>query len=214
MGSCCSSSCCGGAQQVPVAVGGLGLVPVVQPQAVPQRQLVAFDGSTQCAVAAARSVLPDVDERLILVATNFFGGDDMFCPIEDRFYFNSYFGATTWIIAEAYKPADQKGFFLNQAMAKQLLLAQAHDLTLQNRVHPAARPDLIIIKNVQNGDTLNWFNHELGGGGQTGALDTARFLAETTFGKAVTRMLGDMGGGAHATHVNVLEGPHVHINVA
>lgn len=211
MGSCCSSSCCGGAQQVPVV--GAGLVAVVQPQAV-QLQLVDFDGSTQCAIAAARSVLPDVNERLILVATDFVGGEDINCPIEERFYFDSYFGATTWIIAQAYKPRDQRGFFLNQAMAKQLQLARAYDLTQQNPVNPTAHPDRIIIKHVENGDTLDWFNGELGGRGRTGALDTARFLAETTFGKAVTRMLGDMGGGAHATHVNVLDGPHVHITIA
>lgn len=57
---------------------------------------------------------------------------------------------------------------------------------------------------------------ELGGSGQTGPLHTARFLAETTFGKAVTvtRILGDIGGGAHATHVTVEQGPDIHITVA
>jgi hypothetical protein len=189
-------------------------VPIVQPQAVAQLQLVDFDGSTQCVVAAARSVFQGLNESLILVATDFVGGDDLFYPIDDRFYFNSYFGATTWIIAEAYKPRNQRAFYLNQAMAKQLQLAQAYDLTLQNQVHPAAHPNLIIIKNVQNGDTLNWLNGELGGGGRTGALDTARFLTDTTFGKAVARMLVDIGGGAQATHVNALAGPHLYITVA
>jgi hypothetical protein len=213
MGSCCGSSCCGGAQQAPVGIGGNGLVPVVQPQPV-QRQIADFDGSTTYSVGAARSVLPAVNERLIRVATDFVGGDDDWCPIEDRFYFNDYFGATTWIIAEVYKRRDQTGFYLNQAIAKQLQLAQAYDLTLPNRVHPTAHPTLIIIKHVENAASLDWLNTELGGRGQTGVLDTDRFLASPTFGKAITRILADIGGGAHATHVNVLQGPDIHITVA
>jgi hypothetical protein len=213
MGSCCGSSCCGGAQQAPVGVGAIGLVPVVQPQPV-QVQIADFDGSTTYSVAAARSVLPAVNEPLIRVATDFFGGNDDWCEIADRFYFNDYFGATTWIIAEVYKRHDQRGFYLNQAIAKQLQLAQAHDLTLPNRVHPTAHPTLIIIKHVENADSLDWLNRELGGRGQTGVLDPARFLASPTFGKAITRILGDIGGGADATHVTVLQGPDIHITVA
>src|SRR5262245_57902202 len=102
MGSCCSASCCGDAQQVPVAVGGLGPVPLAQQPA--QRTLADFAGTSVCTVSAAGAVLAGVNERLIRVGTNFHGDDDMFCAIDERFYFNTYFGATTWIIAEAYKP--------------------------------------------------------------------------------------------------------------
>jgi len=213
MGSCCSASCCGDGQQVPVAVGGLGAVPLAQQQPV-QRTLADFAGVTQCAVAAAGSVLVGVNERLIRVGTNFYGDNDMFCPIEERFYFNTYFGATTWIIAEAYKPRDQRAFYLNQAVSTQLGLARAHDLTLPAAVNPTGHPTLLIIKNVQNEDTQGWMNGELGGSGRSGPLDTARFMAETVFGKTVTRILADIGGGAHATQVDATGDPHIYITIA
>lgn len=151
-----------------------------------------FDGHTHTGPTAARMILDDVNERTVGVLTSLNPDEDDFTPLDEKHSHQCYFGPTTWIVADVFKPPTAN-YGLNQAVLRQFELA---DASRPGGIVPSAAPTLIIIKHCINPDTAAYLKRTIPGD-STALQDVPMhaFLTTTTFGKFVVRLLPSLGAG-------------------
>jgi hypothetical protein len=130
---------------------------------------------------------------------------------------HNYFGPTTWVIFEVYKPADAN-YYLTMAIDRQLNLAREH-AAANNTVKPTTKPRFINISCVVNEDTSKYLEplKPEGNSNKNRANVPVDGFGETTFGKTLARLLEnigkDNGTKAHAKKIEVDGNDNVFISV-
>jgi hypothetical protein len=176
--------------QVAVGTGGHPVVHVAPPPpvyALPGN----FNAVTVTEATPARMIVDAVHERTVSVLTSLNPTETDMTPMDQKHSHQCYFGPTTWIISDVFRPAGHH-YGLNQAVLRQLQLAQAAN---PQGIGPTDAPTLIIIKHCINPQTSAYLKRVAPGSSQVlQAIDAAEFSA-TVFGKFITRLVPDLGAG-------------------
>lgn len=124
-------------------------------------------------------------ENLIQVETKLNPEENIDTPMDQWHSHTNYFGPTTWVIGNVYKPKEAN-YFLSMAIKRQHELAVGH-AAANGLEAPTPKPTQIIIHNVMNDDTRQTIM-----GYKSGANIPIDVFRTTTFGKSIEFILKDI----------------------